>query len=120
MSTISDGVRWGTSQLSHSSLHNGAAGATATAYSHYEQLSIKCERHNIPVSFRKGTAKGGVSDFKDKSVNVANNLANYIDMDAAGHVKYGLGFIASQVSQVEVERLERLVRDCRLRIRKQK
>ena len=45
-----------------------------------------------------------MSDFKEKSVNVAKNLANYINMDGAGHVKYGLGFIASQVNQVEVKR----------------
>ena len=47
---------------------------------------------------RKGTASA--AGFKEKSVNVAKNLAEYINMDDAGHFKYGLGFITSHVSHV--------------------
>ena len=51
----------------------------------------------ISDGVRKGTAS--VAEFKEKSANVAKNLAEYINMDEAGHFKYGLGFIGSHVSQ---------------------
>ena len=51
----------------------------------------------ISDGIRAGTALSNLKD--DKVKNVADNVANYLNMREAGHKRYGLGYIFAHVSK---------------------
>ena len=50
-------------------------------------------------SISEGVRLGAMSS-QEKVRNLANNVANYINMKEAGHLSYGLGYVTAQVNNI--------------------